>query len=109
MLNVVFVATRIALSVIRNVAGAGKICHSQGINLRHPLQFTVCIVFLSPCTRWSGQYLRIGIDGNIPLGKLDEMNNALLIANPAQKSDLMKRLGIRCRDRRGGQFFQPLA
>jgi hypothetical protein len=42
----------------------------------------------------SGQFQTGGIDGSIPVGKLDEMNNALLIANPAQKSDLMKRLGI---------------
>jgi hypothetical protein len=42
----------------------------------------------------SGQYLRVGGSGSIPMGKLEAMNDALLIADPEPRSDLLKRLGI---------------
>jgi hypothetical protein len=40
-----------------------------------------------------GQY-RVGISGTIPIDKLETMDYALLIADPAQRLDLLKRLGI---------------
>jgi hypothetical protein len=59
------------------------------------LPCSVCVATLfSMSIPVSGQFQRIGIDGNIPIGKLEAMNDALLIANPAQKLDLMKRLGV---------------
>jgi hypothetical protein len=41
-----------------------------------------------------GQYLRVGINGSIPIDKLQTMDDALPIADPAQRLDLLKRLGI---------------
>jgi hypothetical protein len=41
----------------------------------------------------SGQY-RVGISGSIPIDKLESMDYALGIADPAQRLDLLKRLGI---------------
>jgi hypothetical protein len=41
----------------------------------------------------SGQY-RVGISGSIPIDKLESMDYALVIADPAQRLDLLKRLGI---------------
>ena len=40
-----------------------------------------------------GQY-RVGISGTIPIDELETMDYALLIADPAQRLDLLKRLGI---------------
>jgi hypothetical protein len=40
-----------------------------------------------------GQY-RVGISGSIPIDKLESMDYALVIADPAQRLDLLKRLGI---------------
>lgn len=41
-----------------------------------------------------GQYLRVGISGSIPIDKLETMDYALQIADPAPRLDLLKRLGI---------------
>ncbi len=38
--------------------------------------------------------VRVGVDGPIPLGKLDEMENLLQLADADQKADLLVRLGI---------------
>ncbi|WP_260741084.1 hypothetical protein [Tunturiibacter lichenicola] len=40
-----------------------------------------------------GQY-RVGISGSIPIDKLESMDSALVVADPAQRLDLLKRLGI---------------
>jgi hypothetical protein len=42
----------------------------------------------------SGQFLRVGISDSIPIGTLETMNDALQIADPEPKSDLLKRLGV---------------
>jgi len=42
----------------------------------------------------SAQYIGVGITGDIPLGKLDEMDQAMDFAKPEQKISLLKRLGI---------------
>jgi hypothetical protein len=42
----------------------------------------------------SGQFLKVGISDSIPIGTLETMNDALQIADPEPKSDLLKRLGV---------------
>src|SRR5260370_6401196 len=59
------------------------------------LHLTICLASLSSlCLSVRGQYLRVGISGSIPIDKLETMNDALPRADPAQRSDLLKRLGI---------------
>ena len=53
----------------------------------------VCLV-LCPIHKATGQYVRVGIEGEIPLGKLDEMENMLGLADANQKADLLARLGV---------------
>jgi hypothetical protein len=38
--------------------------------------------------------LRVGISGTIPIGKLEKMDDELLVADPGPKLDLLKRLGV---------------
>jgi hypothetical protein len=52
----------------------------------------VCLA-LCPIHKAAGQ-VRIGVDGNIPLGKLDEMENMLYVADAGQKAGLLARLGV---------------
>ena len=40
------------------------------------------------------QYMRVGIEGQIVIGELDTMEDALRLANPVQKADLLVRLGV---------------
>lgn len=42
----------------------------------------------------AAQFVRVGTNGPIPLGTLDEMESAVDLAAPAQKSDLLARLGV---------------
>ncbi len=42
----------------------------------------------------SGQLLKVGISDSIPIGTLETMNDALQIADPEPRSDLLKRLGV---------------
>jgi hypothetical protein len=60
------------------------------------LQFALGLasLFLPGGLPLSGQFLKVGISGNIPIGKLEAMNDHLLIADREQKFDLLKRLGI---------------
>jgi hypothetical protein len=55
-----------------------------------------CIMFSLPSHLFSQNYLnyRVGFNGSIPLGDLKEMNDTLQIADAAQKSDLLAKLGI---------------
>jgi len=48
---------------------------------------------LCPLPKASAQYVRVGVDGPIPLGKLDAMENMLDVADAHQKADLLARLG----------------
>jgi hypothetical protein len=52
----------------------------------------VCLVFC-PVHKAAGQ-LRVGVDGDIPLGKLDEMEDMLNLAGTGQKAGLLVRLGV---------------
>lgn len=38
--------------------------------------------------------LRVGIGGSVPVGTIEEMDNLLIVATPAQKVDLLKRFGV---------------
>jgi hypothetical protein len=59
------------------------------------LQLALGLVFFSLLgLPVSGQYPRVGISDSIPMGKLETMDDALLIADPAPRLDLLKRLGI---------------
>ena len=60
------------------------------------LQFALGLASLFPPggLLLSGQFLRVGISDNIPIGKLETMNDALQIAAREPISDLLKRLGI---------------
>jgi hypothetical protein len=53
----------------------------------------VCLVFC-PLPKAPAQYARVGVDGPIPLGKLDAMENMLDLADAHQKADLLARLGV---------------
>jgi len=53
----------------------------------------VCLA-LCPISKAAGQYPGIGVDGDIPLGKLDEMESMLDVANAGQKANLLTRLGV---------------
>jgi hypothetical protein len=53
----------------------------------------VCLA-LCPIHKAAGQYPRVGVDGDIPFGKLDEMENMLDVANTHQKANLLTRLGV---------------
>ena len=46
------------------------------------------------CLPLSGQFLKVGTSANIPIGKLETMNDAVQIADREPISDLLKRLGI---------------
>ncbi|WP_353063766.1 hypothetical protein RBB77_21290 [Tunturibacter psychrotolerans] len=41
-----------------------------------------------------GLNLTVGIPGNVPAGTIEEMDNALIVATPEQKVDLLKRFGV---------------
>ena len=49
---------------------------------------------LCPLPKAPAQYARVGVDGPIPLGKLDAMENMLDLADAHQKADLLTRLGV---------------
>src|ERR1039457_157627 len=53
----------------------------------------ICLVFC-PVNKAPAQYPHLGIDGPIPLGKLDVMENMLDLADAHQKADLLTRLGV---------------
>jgi hypothetical protein len=55
-----------------------------------------CCVSLTLCQlpKASAQYVRVGVDGPIPLGKLDAMENTLDVADVHQKAELLARLGV---------------
>jgi hypothetical protein len=53
----------------------------------------VCLA-LCPIHQAAGQYPRLGVDGDIPLGKLDEMESMLDVADAGQKAGLLARLGV---------------
>jgi hypothetical protein len=42
----------------------------------------------------AAQYVKVGIDGPIPRGRLDEMNSMLDMADAGQKAGLLTRLGV---------------
>ena len=52
----------------------------------------VCLV-LCPIHKAAGQYASVGVDGQIPLGPLNAMEQMLDLANANQKADLLARLG----------------
>jgi hypothetical protein len=58
--------------------------------------FIACCVCLALCPihKAAGQYPRVGVDGDIPLGKLDEMEQMLDLADAHQKANLLTRLGV---------------
>jgi hypothetical protein len=59
------------------------------------LQLVLSLASLSPLgLPVFAQFQRVGISDSIPIGKLETMNDALQIADPAPRSDLLKRLGI---------------
>ena len=65
------------------------------MKLARLLVVVVALASHSPlCLPVHGQFLRVGISGTIPIGKLEQMNDDLLIADPTPKLDLLKRLGI---------------
>jgi hypothetical protein len=41
-----------------------------------------------------GLNLTVGIAGSVPVGTIEEMDNSLIVATPAQKVDLLKRFGV---------------
>ena len=53
----------------------------------------ICLVPSAICPS-AAQYLRVGVQGQIPMGKLDEMEQMLEQADAGQKVDLLTRLGI---------------
>jgi len=55
-----------------------------------------CCACLALCSlpQASAQYVRVGVDGPIPLGKLDAMENMLDLADAHQKAGLLARLGV---------------
>ncbi len=59
------------------------------------LQLALCLAGLSSSCALplAGQY-RVGIDGSIAMDRLERMNEDLQIADPEQRLDLLKRLGI---------------
>lgn len=59
------------------------------------LQFALGLASLSPLgLPVFAQFLRVGISDSIPIGTLETMNDALQIADPGPRSDLLKRLGV---------------
>jgi hypothetical protein len=71
------------------------LCHSKPMKFSRLLQLALSLALLSILgVPASGQFPRVGISGSIPIGKLETMDDALQIADPAAKSDLLKRLGI---------------
>jgi len=60
--------------------------------LQHLLLLFTLTALVSPTL--FAQYIGVGITGDIPLGKLDEMDQAMDLAKPQQKVNLLKRLGI---------------
>lgn len=53
----------------------------------------VCLA-LFPIHEATAQYVRVGVDGDIPLGKLGEMEDMLSLADAGQKTSLLTRLGV---------------
>ena len=53
----------------------------------------ICLVPSAICTS-AAQYAQVGVPGQIPLGKLDEMEQMLEQSNAEQKVDLLTRLGV---------------
>ena len=59
------------------------------------LQLIVGLASLFPlCLPARAQFLRVAISDTIPIDKLETMNDALQIADPAPRLDLLKRLGV---------------
>ncbi len=58
--------------------------------------FCVCIAFAAAgkLPAQSAQYYRVGVNGPIPLGKLDDMSSMLDLADAGQRADLLARLGV---------------
>jgi hypothetical protein len=52
-----------------------------------------CLIFC-PLPKAPAQYVRVGVDGPIPLGTLDAMEKMLDLADAHQKADLLARLGV---------------
>jgi len=58
---------------------------------------TVVMFFCLASNTFSEQlklYPRVGVSGKIPMGKLDEMEDALHLANAAQRANFLTRLGV---------------
>ncbi len=53
----------------------------------------ICLA-LGPISKVTAQYVRVGVQGEIPLGKLDAMEDLLGLADANQKADLLARLGV---------------
>ncbi len=53
----------------------------------------VCLA-LFPIHKATAQYVRVGVDGDIPFGKLGEMEDMLSLADASQKAGLLARLGV---------------
>jgi len=53
----------------------------------------ICVA-LSAISPSAAQYVRVGVQGQIPMGKLAEMEDALGFADAGQKVDLLTRLGV---------------
>ncbi len=49
---------------------------------------------LSPIHSLAAQFLQFGVQGKIPIGKLDEMEDRLRSSDAGQKVDLLTRLGV---------------
>jgi hypothetical protein len=64
------------------------------MQLLRQLSLAFCLIYLCPLL--NGQYLnyRAGISGTIPIDNLEKMDDDLVIADPAPRLDLLKRLGI---------------
>jgi hypothetical protein len=59
------------------------------------LLIVCCVSFALSSTRQAtAQYPALGVQGQIPLGKLDEMEQLLEQANAQQKADLLARMGV---------------
>ncbi len=52
-----------------------------------------CVCFALSCAA-SAQYLKLGIDGPIPLASLSEMQSNLDLASADQRADLLARIGV---------------
>jgi hypothetical protein len=75
-----------------SIAAVCGICQSERMQLLRHLSLAFCLIYLCPFLH--SQYLHVGISGAIPVDNLKKMDDDLLIADPAPKLDLLKRLGI---------------